>query len=159
MLGTQQQTEQNGKKWETRNLSSPSEDGQASSPLTCSSSLLLKKKMPPPLSSSFLATEYPQKPPLLSSLAQNFPPSSPPKFQNPLLSNGLPCKKNAPLLNIPPGVQLSFAPQFHYLILWPPTTRRHVAPWEPSTWQNNCRKCMKMSPKTGVYTLVYQNQF
>ena len=44
MLGTQQQTEQNGKKWETRNLSSPSEDGQASSPLTCSSSLLLKKK-------------------------------------------------------------------------------------------------------------------
>ena len=47
-----------------------------------------------------------------------------------------------------PRVKLSLAHQFHYLTLWPPTTRRHVAPWD-------CDTCPKLAaenePQMGVY--------
>ena len=52
-----------------------------------------------------------------------------------------------------PRVKLSLAPQFHYLTLWPPTTRRHVAPWD-------CDTCPKLAaenePQMGVYNLVME---
>ena len=47
-----------------------------------------------------------------------------------------------------PRVKLSLAPQFHYLILWPPTTRRHVALWDCDTWQNRLHK--KRAPNGGL---------
>ncbi|RVX06089.1 hypothetical protein CK203_018813 [Vitis vinifera] len=51
-----------------------------------------------------------------------------------------------------PHVKLSLAPQFHHLFLWPPTARRHVAPWEPSTCKESYPAEMQRNePQMGVY--------
>ena len=63
-------------------------------------------------------------------------------------NNGLP--SNGQNISMP-RVKLSLAPQFHYLTLWPPTTRRHVAPWDCDT----CPKlAAKNEPQMGVYTHI-----
>ena len=76
-------------------------------------------------------------PPLLCSLPPHANISSNRKYT--LLTNG----QNISM----PRVKLSLTPQFHYLILWPPTTRWHVALWDCDTWQN--RLPDRWGPKWG----------
>ena len=77
-------------------------------------------------------------------LSTSLPQRIPSNRKNTLLTNG----QNISM----PRVKLSLAPQFHYLILWPPTTRRHVAPWDRDTWQNWAAQ--KTSPKWGSTSML-----
>ena len=109
----------------------------------------LKNSLPSPL--KYPSTNTSQKTPVLLQLpTSNQHPAPPCQW---ICSN----RKYTLLTNSQnismPRVKLSLAPQFHHLLLWPPTTRRHVALWDCDTWQNRLPE--RWGPKWGSTIMLF----
>ena len=143
----------------------PSSSFPSPSPLSLSSSLCnsppLKNTSPSknslPSPPKYPSTNTSQKAPALLQLsASNQHPAPPCQW---ICSN----RKYTLLTNSQnismPRVKLSLAPQFHHLLLWPPTTRRHVALWDCDTWQNRLPERWGPKWRSTIFFIYFPNSF